>query len=185
MTRAAKLSDKVYNTLRSDEEISDWVESLIKINNMEKKERKNFSDYLKKVGTQVFDNSIDVLEKLQKDDLLIMALRVDKKAIIHWLKFLKSNRKSVKKFHPSRITDKTEFNKITIFLFRKLKELGLTIQARRVDFMVNIYLEHDFDSLLSISEQYIDEHPPEEINLRDRLRKLDKLSESGDHWQKY
>ena len=185
MSRTAKLSDKEYNTLRSDEEISDWVESLIENNNMDEKERKNFSDYLKKVGTEAFDNSIDILEKLQKDDNLIMALRIDKNAIIHWLKLLKSNRKSAKKFHPSRITDKTEFNKTTIFLFRRLKELGLTIRERRVDFMVNIYLEHDFESLLSISEQYIDEHPPEEINLRDRLRKLDKLSESGDHWQKY
>lgn len=183
MSRTAKLSDKEYNSLRSDEEISEWVETLIEFNNMDEKERKNFSDYVKKVGIEVFDNSIHLLEELQKDDLLIIALRINKKAIRFWLTFLNSTRMSAKKFHPDRITDKTEISKLIIFLFRRLKKLGLTLQARRVDFMVNIFLENDFESLLTINEQYIDEHSPDELNLRERLRKLDKKSLSDKYFQ--
>jgi len=179
-----KLTDKLYNSLRKDEDIVSWVEGLSESYQMNDEERKKFTKKQKKISNELFDSSIDILENLQNEEMLMMHLGVDKQRVQNVLRLLISTRDSGD-FYPKRITSKSEISKIITFMFVRLRELGLNSQARRVDFVVQVYLDCDFESLLTISEQYEGETSSEELDLRERLRKLDSHSQSSHHWRNY
>lgn len=168
------LSEKKYNELKKDSDLSFHIQNLKEAFQMDDAERKALIGEFKLDINNNLDYWIDLCEKLKSEQIFQDALVVNGENLDRFFDDLKSVKEITKELFPDRVLARSLLTTCIARIFTRLRDLGLKIGARRVDFVIQLYLEEDFQSLKTISSEYLDGKSPEELSLRDRLRKLDK-----------
>ena len=173
-----KLTDPDYKRLKKDLDISEFIKHLKDAIGSDKEEMKREMREVRKSVGEFSDSQINLLKQLSSDEFIMTFLGVSKKVVNDLLIRIYSLQKWSKMIFRERIVDRTEINRALVHIFLRLRERGINNQSKRIDFVIMLYIEYDLESFRTKSDQYELEISVEELEFRDRLRKLDDKAPS-------
>ena len=163
-----KLTDHDYQELKKDEFISSAIVMLKDIMRKTPDSRLDKIKSCKEFDKREITLTINALEKVVKNSLLIDILRPIMPELKTVLKKLKKDQNLYFKLLGKRAGHQIERNSWLKSIFYRLAELGVEAQSSRVEFIYRLFIEYDFDGCHSAYES---ENTPDNI--------LDKFDEAN------
>jgi len=163
------LSDKEYSNLKSDEWIAGCIVMLEDIMSVSKYKRSEHSKDRKKIDIDSINKAVNILESFISDQLLSESEDIRK-----MIPALKTKLKEYKQFQNDfnkiqrRVGHQSDRNFWIESICIRLFNLGLVIQARRVEFIYRLFYDYDFDGIRTAIES---EETPDNV--------LDKFDEAN------
>ncbi len=163
------LSDKEYSNLKSDEWIAGCIVMLEDIMSVSKYKRSEHSKDRKKSDIDSINKAVNNLEAVISDQLLSESEDIRK-----MIPALKTKLKEYKQFQNDfnkiqrRVGHQSDRNFWIESICIRLFNLGLVIQARRVEFIYRLFYDYDFDGIRTAIES---EETPDNV--------LDKFDEAN------
>ena len=147
------LSDKEYSNLKSDEWIAGCIVMLEDIMSVSKYKRSEHSKDRKKIDIDSINKAVNILESFISDQLLSESEDIRK-----MIPALKTKLKEYKQFQNDfnkiqrRVGHQSDRNFWIESICIRLFDIGLKIQARRVEFIYRLFNDYDFDGIHTAKE---------------------------------